>query len=110
MLKNLNKKNEEFTNHLFELYFKVDVEGLPSVYIEAPSASTIKSDLRKVVRNPGENIKSIDRVERGDIVKAFRIRAQNPGAPLEVEENVSEVSNKTLAFTKTTIRFRKVWR
>ena len=87
--KNLNKKNEEFTNHLFELYFKVDVEGLPSVYIEAPSASTIKSDLRKVIRDPGENIKSIDRVERGAIVKAFRLRAQNPGAPLEVEEEVS---------------------
>jgi len=81
--------NEEFTNYLFELYFKVDVEGLPSVYIEAPSASTIKSDLRKVIRDPGENIKSIDRVERGAIVKAFRLRAQNPGAPLEVEEEVS---------------------
>ena len=81
--------NEEFTNYLFEQYFKVDVEGLPSVYIEAPSASTVKSDLRKVIRDPGENIKSIDRVERGDIVKAFRLRAQNPGAPLEVEEEVS---------------------
>ena len=80
--------NEEFTNYLFEQYFKVDVEGLPSVYIEAPSASTIKSDLRKVIRDPGENIKSIDRVERGAIVKAFRLRAQNPGAPLEVEEEV----------------------
>ena len=87
--KNLNKKktNEE---KLFELYFKVDIEGLPGVYIEAPSASTVKSDLRKVIRDPGENIKSIDRVERGDIVKAFRLRAQNPGAPLEVDEAVSQ--------------------
>ena len=89
--KNLNKSktNEEFTNYLFELYFKVDVEGLPSVYIEAPTASTIRADLRKVIRDPGENIKSIDRVERGAIVKAFRLRASNPGAPLEVEEEVS---------------------
>lgn len=88
----LNKnKNEEFTNYLDELYFKVDVEGLPSVYIEAPSAGTIKSDLRKLIRNPGENIHSIDRVGRGEIVKAFRLRAQNPSDPLEVDEDLNEV-------------------
>ena len=92
--KNLNKKktNEE---KLFELYFKVDVEGLPSVYIEAPSASTVRSDLRKVIRNPGENIKDIERVERSDIVKAFRLRAQNPGAPLDTVDE--EVSKKQLS-------------
>lgn len=84
-------KNEEFTNYLLELYFKVDVEGLPSVYIEAPSAGTIKSDLRKLIRNPGENIHSIDRVGRGEIVKAFRLRAQNPSDPLEVDEDLNEV-------------------
>ena len=101
---NLNKKkneeftnylDEEFTNYLFELYFKVDVEGLPSVYIEAPSAGTIKSDLRKLIRNPGENIHSIDRVGRGEIVKAFRLRAQNPSDPLEVDEDLEEKSIKS---------------
>ena len=101
---NLNKnKNEEFTNYLdeaftnylFELYFKVDVEGLPSVYIEAPSAGTIKSDLRKLIRNPGENIHSIDRVGRGEIVKAFRLRARNPSDPLEIDEDLEEKSIKS---------------
>ena len=87
--------DEEFTNYLFELYFKVDVEGLPSVYIEAPSAGTIKSDLRKLIRNPGENIHSIDRVGRGEIVKAFRLRAQNPSDPLEVDEDLEEKSIKS---------------
>ena len=83
--RNLNK-NEQFDNYINELYFKVDVEGMPTVYMDAPSASTIRSKLRKVIRNPEENIHDIERVERADIVKAFRLRAQNPGAPLEVDE------------------------
>jgi len=86
MRKKSSGVNEEFEKTLNELYFKVDVEGMPAVYIEAPSASTIKSDLRKVIRDPGNNIKDIERVERGDIVKAFRLRAQNPSEPLKVDE------------------------
>jgi len=87
--RNLNK-NEQFDNYINELYFKVDVEGMPTVYMDAPSASTIRSKLRKVIRNPEENIHDIERVERADIVKAFRLRAQNPGAPLEVDEEVAQ--------------------
>jgi dephospho-CoA kinase len=83
--RNLNK-NEEFTNYINELYFKVDVEGLPTVYVDSPSASTVRSNLRKVIRSPEENIHNIERVDRADIVKAFRLRAQNPKAPLDVEE------------------------
>jgi dephospho-CoA kinase len=79
-------KNEEFTNYLNELYFKVDIEGIPAVYMDAPSPSSIKQNLRKVIRNADENIHSIEKVQRQDIVKAFRLRAQNPKAPLDVEE------------------------
>ena len=79
-------KNEEFTNYLNELYFKVDIEGIPAVYMDAPSPSSIKQNLRKVIRNADENIHSIEKVQRQDIVKAFRLRAKNPTDPIEEQK------------------------
>jgi len=110
--RNLNK-NEQFDNYINELYFKVDVEGMPTVYMDAPSASTIRSKLRKVIRNPEENIHDIERVERADIVKAFRLRAQNPGAPLEVDEEtlieqLDETSSIMLKKGADTVEIRPV--
>ena len=111
--RNLNK-NEQFDNYINELYFKVDVEGMPTVYMDAPSASTIRSKLRKVIRNPEENIHDIERVERADIVKAFRLRAQNPGAPLEEQidldilEQLDEISSIMLKKGADTVEIRPV--
>lgn len=66
----------EALNIIAEAYWRVDIEGLPAVFVDGPSASTIKNNLRKLVKKPNEQIKSIDRVQRADIIKAFRLQAQ----------------------------------
>ena len=107
-------KNEEFTNYLNELYFKVDIEGIPAVYMDAPSPSSIKQNLRKVIRNADENIHSIEKVQRQDIVKAFRLRAQNPTDPIEEQidldilEQLDETSSIMLKKGADTVEIRPV--
>lgn len=91
-----NKTNEEFNevlNILAEAYWRVDIEGLPAVFMDGPSSSTIKNDLRRLVKKPNEQIKSIERVQRADIIKAFRLQAQGKESEvgtIGVEEDINE--------------------
>lgn len=59
-----------------ELYFKVDVEGLPTMYMNGSSEAGIKQDLRKIVRKP-DMIGNIERVTKTDVRKAFRMKAMD---------------------------------
>lgn len=86
----LSSKNEEVSpdvlNIIMEAYFKVDIEGLPPVFMTGPSGSSIKTELRKIIKKPDENVLSIDRVQRTDIIKAFRLQAQ--GKTIDDEEPI----------------------
>ena len=89
----MSSKNEEnFTdvlNIIMEAYFKVDIEGLPPVFMTGNSSSSIKQDLRKIIKKPDENVTSIEKVQRSDIVKAFRLQAQGKSVgdePVGVDE------------------------
>lgn len=86
----LSSKNEEVSsdvlNIIMEAYFKVDIEGLPPVFMTGPSGSSIKTELRKIIKRPDENVLGIDRVQRTDIIKAFRLQAQ--GKTIEDEEPI----------------------
>jgi len=62
-----------------EGFFKVDIEGLPKFFMDAPSADRVKVELRKILKRPNDMITSIDRVQRAEIIKTFRLQAQGKG-------------------------------
>ena len=64
---------EELENE--EMQFKVKLKGLPSFYVPAKSAATVKAMLRKQMRRP-DDIESIDRVTKSAKKRDFRLRVQ----------------------------------
>ena len=63
--------------------FKVEVEGLPAMYIDGNSPGQVKGHLRKLVKQPSL-IKSVSRMTKHDVKKAYRDRSL--GKEAEVEE------------------------
>jgi hypothetical protein len=66
------KKFKEFVEGM---KFKVDIEGLPEIYMDGNSPSSVKAHLRKLVKQPSM-IKSVDRVTSHDMKKTFKDMAQ----------------------------------
>jgi len=64
----LQKQNEEFV-------FKVDVEGLPSMFMKGNSPGEVKTHLRKLVKQPSM-VKSVERQTKHDVKKQRRKQAQ----------------------------------
>lgn len=56
-----------------ENYYKVDIEGLPTMYVTGTGPGGVKAGLRKIVRKP-EMITGIERVTKTDVRKAFRMK------------------------------------
>ena len=69
--KNVNEKFEQ----LDELYYRVEVEGLPTFYIQQNSPSAIKVGLRKLLKKP-DMIKDIEKVSPAEVRKAYQLRAR----------------------------------
>lgn len=82
----------EETNLTEELYFKVDVQGLPTMYMTGSSEAGIKQELRKIVRKP-DMIGSIDRVTKSEVRKAFRLKSMGKDEEEQMEENVEHSEN-----------------
>jgi hypothetical protein len=57
-----------------ETDYKVTVDGLPDMYVKADSPSEVKTNLRKVVKNP-EMIRGVERVAKATLQKIFRDKA-----------------------------------
>ena len=77
-----------------ETDFEVDVEGLPKMYVKANNPSEVKTNLRKVVKNP-EMIRGIERVAKASLQKIFRDKAMGKDEVSE-EVELDEVSKDTL--------------
>ena len=74
-------KNEEFAEFITpnsdlteEIYFKVNIQGLPDMYMTASSAGMIKAKLRKMLKNM-DMIGDIVKTPKADVRKAFRMKA-----------------------------------
>ena len=61
--------NKEDTN------FKVEIQGLPTMYMKAKTPGELKQQLRKIVKQPSL-IKDVDRIEVSKVKKAYRDKAQ----------------------------------
>jgi len=57
-----------------ETDYKVSVDGLPDMYVKADSPSEVKTNLRKIVKNP-EMIRGVERVAKATLQKIFRDKA-----------------------------------
>lgn len=76
--------------------FKVEVEGLPAMYIDGNSPAQVKGHLRKLVKQPSL-IKSVSRLTKHDVKKAYRDKALGK----EVEEMTQQ--SKTLPNLKIAV-------
>lgn len=79
-----SKVNEAF--EINELYFKVEVDGLPHMFIDAPSSQTIKTNLRRLLKRADDSVKSIERVQPAEVRKVFRDRARGKMDNDQVDE------------------------
>jgi len=55
--------------------FKVEIDGLPTMYMKAKTPGELKQQLRKIVKQPSL-IKDVDRIEVSKVKKAYRDKAQ----------------------------------
>lgn len=58
-----------------ESNYKVEIEGLPTMFISASSPSEVRMNLRRLLKK-GDMIKNIERVIDQDVRKHFRLKAQ----------------------------------
>ena len=58
-----------------EMTFKVEVDGLPIMYVKGNSPGSVKGHLRKLVKQPSM-IKNVDRVTKHDVKKMYRAKSQ----------------------------------
>lgn len=81
------KSFKESINLEENMSWKVEIEGLPHMYFNGRSAGAVKNELRKILKSPGQVIKSITRVTPTEIKKDFRLRLTDKndleGEPVE---------------------------
>ena len=73
--KDLASKVRKEEVELDEATFKVDIEGLPSMFVDAGSAPEVKKTLRQMLKKPDEKIKNVERVQPVEVKKHFRLKA-----------------------------------
>ena len=89
---------DKFKAFYEKMTFKVEVEGLPAMYIDGNSPGQVKNHLRKLVKQPSL-IKSVTRQTKTDVKKVYRDKAQG-------KEEVVEVNIPAGATTGNTIRYQ----
>ena len=78
-----------------ELYYKVNVEGLPTMMVDADSPTEIKANFRKLFKNPDKVVQEVERVSSAEVQKHFRLKAQGK-SEVDEQKDVKELSVKTL--------------
>lgn len=58
-----------------EMTFRVDIEGLPAMFMQAAGPGALKQELRKIVKQPSM-IKDVKRVTDAVVKRTFRLKAQ----------------------------------
>tara|TARA_B100002019_G_scaffold65273_3_gene56011 strand:+ start:2390 stop:3088 length:699 start_codon:yes stop_codon:yes gene_type:complete len=83
---------KSFKSFYEEFTFRVDVEGLPDMFMKGNSPGAVKAHLRKLVKQPSM-IKSVDRMTKHDVKKTYRAKAQGKEVS---ESSVNELSPDTM--------------
>lgn len=70
-----------------DMYFKVKIEGLPTMYVNSANREELRKDLVGLLRNPSKAVGDIKRVTPQEVKKRLRLRSQGKE---EEEMNESE--------------------
>lgn len=65
---------KSFRTMLEEASYKVEVDGLPTMYVQSDSPTAVKTNLRKILKK-ADMIRSVDRIPDVEVKKAFRLKA-----------------------------------
>lgn len=76
---------KKFKSFYEEMTFKVEVEGLPALFMSGNSPGQVKNHLRKLIKQPSM-IKSVERKTKHDVKKMYRAKAQGKN----IDESKSE--------------------
>ena len=77
---------EEGWNPIEEAFWKLNIQDMPPVFIEAGSASEIKADMRKKLKGEFFKELGIERVSKAEMVKKYRELAKGKGDSGDEEE------------------------
>ena len=81
-----------FKSFYEEMTFKVEVEGLPALFMTGNSPGQVKNHLRKLIKQPSM-IKSVERKTKHDVKKMYRAKAQGKDV---AEGTLDELSPATI--------------
>jgi hypothetical protein len=87
------KKFKQFSE---EMTFKVEVEGLPSLFMSGNSPGQVKNHLRKLIKQPSM-IKSVERQTKHDVKKIYRDKAQGKDIDENLKPELDEISKDTMS-------------
>lgn len=59
-----------------DMYFKVKIEGLPTMYVNSANREELRKDLVGLLRNPSKAVGNIKRVTPQEVKKRLRLRSQ----------------------------------
>ncbi len=106
-MKMVRKKGavSEEDEHIEEGTFKVQVEGLPMMYIEGGSAGTIKSQLRKKFKDP-DAVVSIERITSAEKKKELRAKVSE-GMYKDLDTEKSEPKPRPASVVKAAFKKRR---
>lgn len=76
---------KNFKSFYEEMMFKVEVEGLPAMFMSGNSPGQVKGHLRKLIKQPSM-IKSVERQTKYDVKKMYRAKAQGK----DIDEDLNE--------------------
>jgi len=86
-----------------EASFKVDVAGLPPIFMDAKSSAEIRKKLRRQLKFP-DDIENIERITKGEKIKSFkdRLKTTLAGKGKDIEEDYSKgLDGKKLKASKS---------
>jgi hypothetical protein len=73
--KRLRKENVKPEKVSEDATFKVNIEGLPMMFMSGMGTGDVKAKLRAIVKQP-KMIKDVERVTDAEVKKNFRLKAQ----------------------------------
>jgi len=88
-----SKEGVEMTEpSIEEAYFKVDIAGMPSIYIEGSGEGTVKKSLRGIVKNDAIKTMKVVKVKKAEMLKTFKA---------DMKEEAAELNEKGTAYPAT---------
>ena len=92
-----SKEGVEMTEpNIEEAYFKVDIAGMPSIYIEGGGEGTVKKSLRGIVKNDAIKTMKVVKVKKSEMLKTFKADMKEEAAELNEKGTAYPATIKTL--------------